>query len=98
MGCLTAIHVSYFRVFQMSAIPRVFWPTALKLGWITNFDMLFLVMEFISLVDEIQFMLISSRHICIRSILELVQYNTTETPWTRNVYAKHENNILIKAA
>ena len=30
--------------------------------------MLFLMMGFISLVDEIQFMLISSRHICIRSI------------------------------
>ena len=44
------------------------WPTALKLGCITNFDMLFLVMGFISLVDKIQFMLISSRHICISSI------------------------------
>ena len=43
------------------------WPTALKLGCFTNFDMLFLVMGFISLVDEIQFMLISS-HICIRSM------------------------------
>ena len=40
------------------------WPTALKLDCITNFDMLFLVMGFISLVNEIQFMLISSRHIC----------------------------------
>ena len=37
-----------------------------ELGCITNFDMLFLVMGFIALVDEIQFMLISSRHICIR--------------------------------
>ena len=43
-------------------------PTTLKLGCVTNFDMLFLVMGFISLVDEIQFMLISSRHICTRSI------------------------------
>ena len=42
--------------------------TALKLGCITNLDMLFLVMGIISMVDEIQFMLISSRHICIRSI------------------------------
>ena len=42
------------------------WPTALKLGCITNFDMLFLMMEFISLVDEIQFMLISSCHFCVR--------------------------------
>ena len=37
-------------------------------GKFTNFDMLFLVMGFISLVDEIKFMLISSSHICIRSI------------------------------
>ena len=59
--------VSYFRVFQMSTIPRV-WLTALKLGCITNFDMLFLVMGFVSLVDEMQFMLISNRHICIRFI------------------------------
>ena len=29
----------------------------------TNFDMLLLVMGFISLVDEIQYMLISSRHL-----------------------------------
>ena len=43
-------------------------PTSLKRDCITNFDMLFLVMGFISLVDEIEFMLISSRHICIRSI------------------------------
>ena len=38
-----------------------FWPTALKLGCISNFDMLFLVMGLISLANEIQFMLISSR-------------------------------------
>ena len=44
------------------------WSAALKLGYLTNLDMLFLVMGFISLIDEIQFMLISSRHICIRSI------------------------------
>ena len=44
------------------------WPTALKLGCVTNFDMLFLVTWFISLVDELKFMLISSRHICIRSV------------------------------
>ena len=49
--------LSYFRVFQMSTISCV-WPTALKLGCIANFDMVFLVMGFISLVDEIQFMLI----------------------------------------
>ena len=33
-----------------------------------NFDMLFLVMGLISLVNEIQFMLISSRHFSNRSI------------------------------
>ena len=38
------------------------WPTALKLGCITNVDMLFPVMGFICLVDEIQFMLIDSCH------------------------------------
>ena len=43
------------------------WPTALKLGCLTNFDMLFLI----SLVDGIQFMLSSIRHICIRSIFVL---------------------------
>ena len=43
------------------------WPTALKRGCVTNFDKLFLEVGFISLVDEIKFMLISSRHICIRS-------------------------------
>ena len=35
----------------MSTIPCVS-PTALQLGCITNFDMFFLVMGFISLVDE----------------------------------------------
>ena len=35
---------------------------ALKLGCVTNLDMLFLVMGFTSLVDDIQFMLISSHH------------------------------------
>ena len=44
------------------------WPTALKLRYITNCGMLFLVMGFISLVDDIQFMLISRHHICIRSV------------------------------
>ena len=48
-------------VCQMSGIPFV-WPTALKLGCLTNFDMPFFVMEFIYLVDEIQFLLISSRN------------------------------------
>ena len=69
------------------------WPTALKLGCVTNFDMLFLVMGFISLVDEIQFMLIGSRLICIRSIVSLllfgcelcVMYRKTENGSNRRV-------------
>ena len=63
------------------------WPTALKLGSITNFDMLFLVMGFISLVDEIQFMLISSRHICIRSITTIRDTNFRYVRWLRKSYA-----------
>ena len=65
-GCrLTAIHLSLILgVVNHSACA---WTTTLKLGWITNFDMLSRD-GLISLVDEIQFMLISSRHICIRSI------------------------------
>ena len=48
--------------------PACVWSTALKLGCITNLDMLFLVIGFISLVDESHIMLISSRQICIRSM------------------------------
>ena len=55
---------SFSNVYHFACV----WPTALKLGCITNLDTFFLVMGFISLVDEIQFMLISSRHICIRSM------------------------------
>ena len=54
------------------------WPTALKLGCITNFDMLFHVIGFISLVDEIQFMLFSSRHICIKSLSKYFWTANTE--------------------
>ena len=64
--CLTAI--LFFWVFTNVYHSACVWPRALKLGCVTNFNMLFLVMGFISLVDEIQFMLISSRHICIRSM------------------------------
>ena len=59
-----------FSGFSSVCHSAVFWPTALKLGCITNFDMLSLVMGFISLVNEIQFMLISSRHISNRSIIK----------------------------
>ena len=57
-----------FSGFSNVCQSAAFWPTDLKLGCITNFDMLFLMMGLISLVDEIQFMLISSRHFSNRSI------------------------------
>ena len=75
MGELTAIHLSLslFSFFvgvggwgagglgvQMSSIRWLLVPTALKHGYIANFNILFLVMGFISLVDEIYSMLNSS--------------------------------------
>ena len=68
MGRLTTIHLSLIFGFSNVYHSACVCPTALKLGCITNFDMLFLVMGFIALVDEIQFMLFSSHHICIGSI------------------------------
>ena len=66
--CVTAIHLSLiFRFF------KCVWPKALKLGCVTNLDTLFLVMGFISLVDKIQFTLISSCHICMKTNLLLRQ-------------------------
>ena len=65
MGRLTTIHLlfsGFSNVYHFACV----WPTALKLGCITNLDTLFLV-GINSLIDEIQFMLISSRHIGIRS-------------------------------
>ena len=59
--------VSYFWVFPMSSISRVF-GQALKLGHIFT-DALSHDTGFISLIDEIQFMLINSCHICM-SILK----------------------------
>ena len=55
MGCLTAI---LYVCLLFSGFSNVYhfmcvWPTALKLGCVTNFDMLFLVMGFISLAGEI---------------------------------------------
>ena len=58
---LTARHLSLIFGFSNVCHSACGWPTALKLGCITNFDALFLVMGVICLVDEIQFMLISSR-------------------------------------
>ena len=58
-------HLDFFRCLPFCSC---FWPTALKLDCITNFDMLFLVMGFISLVDEIQFMLISLKLILFQSL------------------------------
>ena len=72
MGRLTTIHLS-FSGFSNVCHSVCVWPTALKLGCITNSGMLFLVMGFISLVDEIQF---SSQHICIRSIIYSILLST----------------------
>ena len=55
-----------FSFFSNVCHSACIWSAALKLGYLTNLDMFFLVIGLISLVDEIQFMLISSRHICIR--------------------------------
>ena len=55
-----------FSGFSKRLLFRVCVPNSSETWLVTNFDMLFLVMGFISLVDEIRFMLISSRYICIR--------------------------------
>ena len=47
------------------------WPRALKLGCITNVNMLFLTMGFICLFYENKFMLISGGHISNRSMEKL---------------------------
>ena len=58
--------VSYFQVFQMSTISYMFGLQLWKLAVWLILTCSFSVMGFISLVDEIQFMLISSRHILHR--------------------------------
>ena len=58
---------SFSNVYHFTCL----WPTPLKHGCVTNLDMLFLVMGFISLVDGIQFILISSRHICISLFISI---------------------------
>ena len=51
--------MSYFGFGLIKSLP--FWPTALKLDCTTNLDFIFLhVMGFISLVNEITFMLLRS--------------------------------------
>ena len=50
MGQLTLLFLGFSNVFHFVCV----WPTALKLGCITNFDMLFLVMWFISLVVYVE--------------------------------------------
>ena len=54
--------------------------------------MLFLVMGFISLVDEIQFMLISSRHICIRSMEQVILVFILFSYSNSNSYYNDRNN------
>ena len=53
------------------------WPVSLHLSLILGF--------FISLIDEIQFMLISSRHICIRSISRIFPYHGKYFHTTDNI-------------
>ena len=65
--------VSYFGVFQMSAVPLCLAYFS-ETGRITNFDLLFLVMGFISII----FMLISRRHFCQQGLLTN-QSNQTPT-------------------
>ena len=60
--------VSYFRVFSQMSTPRVsanIWNLAVLLILTRSFSW----WDSSSLVDEVQCMLISSRHICIRSIM-----------------------------
>ena len=57
----------------MSTISRVFGPQLCNLAAVfTNFDMLYFVMGFISLLDEIQFVFINSHHICIRCVTQFL--------------------------
>ena len=70
----TYFRTLFWKKFGKDQLPYVFRNTlhmsviclclaySLKLGCVTNFDILFLVIGFICLVNEIQFMLISSRH------------------------------------
>ena len=55
-----------------------FWPTVLKLSCVTNFHKLSLVVGFTSLVDETQFILISSCHFCRRSICTIVVHQSAK--------------------
>ena len=78
--CHACKFVSYYLGFQCGfsnvCHSACVGPTVSKLDCITNFDMLFLVMGFISLVDEIQFILISSHHICMVLPSSMVQSRT----------------------
>ena len=86
----TAIHLFLFSGFSNVCHSACVWPTALKLGSVTNFDTLFLVIGFISLVDEIQFMLISSRHICLRSIgVTKISHNKVQNIASYRLFVKH---------
>ena len=66
---LTTIDLSLiltpFKFLPFYVVFLFFLPTALQLGCVNNFDMLFFVMGLIPWIDEIKFMLISSRHFCI---------------------------------
>ena len=63
---------------------------------VTHLDTLFLVIGFISLVDEIQCMLISSCNICIRSIVEYFEGKFVKA-WGGGGYAASQKVILTMA-
>ena len=76
-----------FSGFSNVCHSAAFWPTALKLGCITYFNMLSLVMGFISLVHEIQFM-------PIYLMLRVNFHHWYATKLTRALPRKLKNNML----
>ena len=58
LPCICLLFSVFSNVYHFTCI----WPRALKLGCMTNVDMLFLTTGFICLSDENKFMLISSGH------------------------------------
>ena len=70
---------------------------SLKLGCVTNFDILFLVIGFICLVNEIQFMLISSRHFSklSKASIHLVIYMNKSIRWL-NKYKLNYCTVCFK--
>ena len=74
LPCICLLFSGFPNVCHFTCI----WPRALKLGCITNVDMLFLTMGFICLFYENKFMLISGGHISNRSIIMCILCNIHE--------------------